>query len=215
MSILPDVNMVLQNFDLQIEEVSIVDMVFQKFGLQIEEVKNFVLEQCRSAKPSDYVELKKNRYGRVPRPLNSWMIFKTDFHKKLTKEGLYKKICNTFNIPGKERLHIVVALVKRYWDGMDKDDKDLFKKLANKVEEEMKKRVPDYKGKRTRKISKNPFRPPYDPDYREKRKKETSDSSRPPYMLRSDKKEPHPKKMQDENLYLLCEPYSSYLELEL
>ncbi|KAF0538625.1 hypothetical protein F8M41_007659 [Gigaspora margarita] len=166
-----------------------VEIVRQCFGDKIDEVKELVLRQCLSADPSSYVNLGKPN-GRVPRQLNCWMIFKTEFHKQITNQGLYEKICTTFNIPGKERLHMIGDIVKYYWNKMDEREKAPFTKLAKEVDEEMRKRIPDYKDERKRKPSKDPFRPYYE---KKDRQKEQSASVN--------------NEMQDENLYLLCDPY--------
>ncbi|CAG8734527.1 15720_t:CDS:1, partial [Gigaspora rosea] len=153
-----------------------VEIVRQFFGDKIDEVKELVLKQCLSADPSSYVNLETKPDGRVPRQLNCWMIFKTEFHKQITNQGLYEQICTTFNIPGKERLHMIGDIVKDYWNKMKVSEKAPFVKLAKEVDEEMRKRVPDYKDERKRKPSKDPFRP-YDVDERKKDRQKKQSAS--------------------------------------
>ncbi|CAG8521201.1 14048_t:CDS:1 [Cetraspora pellucida] len=146
-----------------------VNKVLEFFGPRIEEeVKKPVLEQCDSTNPDLYINLKM-KDGHVLKQLNCWMIFKKDFHKKMTESGLYRDICLAFNIPGKERVHMVGDLVKKYWREMTEIDRTPFKELADNVKKEMNSRFPNHR----------PYR---------KRRKPKSNKIFRPYYLRSDKK---------------------------
>ncbi|CAG8458056.1 12810_t:CDS:1 [Cetraspora pellucida] len=175
--------------------------VLELFGPSIEkDVKKPILEECDSADPELYVN-PTMKDGHVLRQLNCWMIFKKDFHKKMTDTGLYGEICHAFNIPGKERVHMVGELVNEYWTRMTELERAPFKKLADRVKERMSSRFPNHR-------------------LRRKKRKPKLDEMFRPYLLRSDKKKKsHPKKqqtpvdhkMQDENHYLFGDPYSAYV----
>ncbi|CAG8812414.1 28226_t:CDS:1, partial [Racocetra persica] len=79
--------------------------------------------------------------GHALKQLNCWMLFKKDFHKEMTKNNknnnLYQQICDEFNIPGKERVHMVGDLARKYWNEMEVI-RVQFKYLADKVKDEMK-----------------------------------------------------------------------------
>ncbi|CAG8747701.1 12176_t:CDS:1, partial [Racocetra fulgida] len=114
-----------------------VNEVLQRFRHEIEEVRDKVLKQCEFADPDLYVNL-RTKDGHALKQLNCWMIFKKDFHKEMTnpEHNLYQQICDEFNIPGKERVHMVGDLARKYWKEME-EIRDKFKHLADRVKEQM------------------------------------------------------------------------------